>query len=203
MRIVNLLITGLLCFAFGCPTNASIPAANGSDTMSPGFSKARSKFTEYAAAQLKVRPGKVQVTPSDEAVANMPHMNPIGPLWRFQASLDTQEVNGWANADGVVVSPSQNLGLLFQAAGLWSGSPKLDAGQLAEQLTWALGTSYKLLGPPEMNRNPDGSGTLRFELSYAPPGPGRSPPMRSEVTVTFSPDHKAALTRTAPHFIAP
>jgi hypothetical protein len=171
--------------------------------MTPGFKRAQTKFAEYAAAQLKVRAGKLKVIPFDQAVADMPDMGRIGSLWRFETNLDVQLVRGWANPDGVVVSPSQNLGLLFQAAGLWDPAPKLGPEQLAAHLVWALGSSYQLLGTPELKLGPDGSGVLRFVLSYSPPGPGRSPPMRSEATVTFTPDHKAELVKTSPHPIAP
>jgi hypothetical protein len=124
------------------------------------------------------------------------------------------EVRGWATADGTVITPSRNLGLLFAEAGVWTQPPhtKLDdlAITLAEDLVWSYGEGASLESStgfpyPMLTLASDGSGTLVFFSSTesAEPDPEARPAgggggagqSTFQDTVTLTADHKATLTR--------
>ena len=123
------------------------------------------------------------------------------------------EVRGWATADGAVITPKRNLGLLFAEAGVWSQPPntKLDdlAITLAEALVWSYGEGAALESSgvpyPALSLAPDGSGQLVFFSTTERSDPEAGATMGSgggagqltfQDTVALTHDHQATLTRT-------
>lgn len=130
----------------------------------------------------------------------------VGQVWAFEGrpkDAPTPELRGWATSDGVVVTLEQNLGLLFAEAGAWGGgvTPALTAQQLADSLTWAMGSGHTVftLHPkvpaPELTLK-DGAGTLSFHVDFQKPGQGRAPRNISRIEVALTKDQRATLTRT-------
>lgn len=178
-----------------CPENKSAP-------MQDGFDKAHASFRDHAAHVLKLSPDRVLVSPI-EADPSVQLDQRIGAAWAFYGSSKdhpNQQVRGWAIADGTVITPDQNLGLLLVEAGAWSGKPKLDANALADRLVWAMGMNHRVVGSRSLHVDPNGTGTLSFQVSYRPPGPGGAgggPDRVSQCTVTLTADHHARLATTA------
>jgi hypothetical protein len=172
-----------------------------SDPM-PGFDKAHASFRDHAARALKLSPDRILVSPIEED-ASVQLDQRVGAAWAFYGSSrdhPDRQVRGWAIADGTVITPEQNLGLLFAEAGVWSGKPKLDADALAERLAWAMGMNHRVVGPRSLHVAPSGTGTLSFQVAYRPPGPGGAGGGRdriSQCTVTLTADHHARLVTTA------
>lgn len=168
----------------------------------PGFDKAHASFRDHAARALKLPPDRILVSPIEED-ASVQLDQCVGAAWAFYGSSKDhpdRQVRGWAIADGTVITPEQNLGLLLAEAGVWSGKPKLDADALAERLAWAMGMNHRVVGPRSLHVEPNGTGTLSFQVAYRPPGPGGAGGGRdrvSQCTVTLTADHHARLVTTA------
>jgi hypothetical protein len=178
----------------GCSKNRSDPM--------PGFDKAHASFRDHAARALKLSPDRILVSPIEED-ASVQLDQRVGAAWAFYGSSKDhpdRQVRGWAIADGTVITPEQNLGLLLAEAGVWTGKPKLDADALAERLAWAMGTNHRVVGPRSLHVEPSGTGTLSFQVAYRPPGPGGAGGGRdrlSQCTVTLTADHHARLVTAA------
>lgn len=169
--------------------------------MTDGFDKAQAAFRDHAARTLKIAPDRVLVSPIevDESVQLDER---VGAAWAFYGSdkgHPQQQARGWAVGNGTVITPDQNLGLLLAEAGVWSGTPKLDANALADRLAWAMGTGHRVTGPRELHVDPKGTGKLTFQVTYRPAGPGGVGGGRDRITqctVTLTADHHAKLAQT-------
>ena len=170
--------------------------------MHAGFDKAHASFCDFAARVLKLSPDRVLVSPIEED-ASVQLDQRIGAAWAFYGSSKDhpdRQVRGWAMADGTVITPDQNLGPLLGEAGVWSGTPALDAAALAERLVWAMGANHRAVGSSSLHVDPSGTGTLSFQVAFRPPGPGGAGGGRdrvSQCTVTLTADHHAKLTTAA------
>jgi hypothetical protein len=128
------------------------------------------------------------------------------------------EVRGWATAEGTVITPNRNLGILFAEAGVWSQPPGTKLGDLAltlaEDLVWSYGEGATVdssdgLAYPALTLAADGAGTLVFFSSTQSTDPdpearatssgggggGGPGQLTFQDTVTITADHKATLTR--------
>ena len=124
----------------------------------PGFDKAHASFRDHAARALKLSSDRILVSPIEED-ASVQLDQRVGAAWAFYGSSKDhpdRQVRGWAIADGTVITPEQNLGLLLAEAGVWSGKPKLDADALAERLAWAMGMNHRVVGPRSLHVEPNG-----------------------------------------------
>jgi len=170
--------------------------------MQDGFDKAQTGFRAHAARVLKLSPAGVLVSPIEDDPSVQLDQR-LGAAWAFYGSSKNHpelQVRGWAVADGTVITPDQNLGLLLAEAGVWSGKPKLDANGLAERLVWAMGMNHRVVGPRSLHVDPSGTGTLSFQVAYRPSGPGSAGGGReriSQCTVTLTADLHAKLATTA------
>jgi hypothetical protein len=218
--IITFVITFVVTVAALAGTVAAAPdtAANcrgkRSDSMNAGsaghagFEQAQSSFRSHAARVLKLAPDRVLVSPIEEDPSVQLDQR-VGAAWAFYGSSKdqpSQQVRGWAVADGTVITPDENLGLLLAEAGVWSAKPALDASALAERLVWAMGMNHRLVGARSLHVDPKGTGTLSFQVAYRPPGPGGAGGGRervSQCTVTLTADHHAKLTTTAAAPAAP
>lgn len=183
-------------------------AANGSAmtaaTAAKGtYQAAFEAYRAFAAQKLGVAPDKVAGVGPNENIAKL-QRGRVGQVWAFEAhpkDAMTPEARGWASNDGVVITLDQNLGLLFAEAGVWGGgvSPALTAQQLADTLTWAMGsghnvfTAHPKVPAPELKVK-DGEGSLVFHVDFQQPG-ARGPRNVSRIEVTLAKDHRATLTR--------
>ena len=187
---------------------ASRDAGARSISMSAGFSKAHTSFGEHTATALKIAADDVQVSPIDEAGAKQVKQRVGGIHAMFGSSMSQpdKQVRGWATDNGVVITPSQNLGPLFKEAGLWTKSPALTATEAAELLVWAMGMNHRVfvkprwqMAAPTLELGPDGNGKLTFFSAYREPGPGGAgggPEQHFECAVTMRADNTATLTKT-------
>jgi hypothetical protein len=171
-----------------------------------GFDAAFSEFRDQAAKQLGVPSGNVDVTPAYEESFKLPmlaHLR-IGKLWQLEGTSDRRVFRGWINSDRVLVTAHENLGLLFQEAGTWTTTPTLKPAELADRITWALGSEYIIavggnasLPEPHLQLAADGSGALKFFVSHRFSGPGGGagggPREVYECNVALASDHKAEL----------
>jgi hypothetical protein len=129
------------------------------------------------------------------------------------------EVRGWATADGAVITPNRNLGLLLAEAGVWTQPPNTKLGDLAmtlaEDLVWAYGEGAEVESSgdfpyPALTLAADGAGALVFFSSTqssdpdpeahlgggaAAGGGGGAGQSTFQDTVTLTADHQATLTR--------
>jgi len=174
--------------------------------MSSPFTIARDAFAAYAAAVLGVRRSDIMVAPADESARRFIQED-VGQAWAFTAwTAENRYVLGWATPSGTVASLSYNLGVLFQEAGVWSGTLQLPLHELARRLLWALGWQ-RTLDPASvaLRIEPDGSGTFRFEVTGRPlpsstsgitsfGGAGGGPLDRHRCTATLRRDHAATFT---------
>jgi hypothetical protein len=188
-------LAGVPAAAPDCPEKRSAP-------MHTGFDKAHASFCDHAARVLKLSPDRVLVSPIEEDPSVQLDQR-VGAAWAFYGSSKDHpdhQVRGWAIADGTVITPDQNLGLLLAEAGVWSGKPTLDAAALAERLVWAMGANHRVVGSSSLHVDPSGTGTLSFQVAYRPPGPGGAGGGRdrlSRCTVTLTAGHHARLVTTA------
>jgi hypothetical protein len=173
---------------------------SGSNSMSPGFSKAHAAVRDYAAKFYGIKPDAISVLPNNEATANARPMGRIGSLWAFNAQAGDETITVLAAPDGRVVSHQQNLGLLFEEAGVWTDSPKLNADELAERIVRSMGMEHRVHNdagpPPELTIDASGAGMLVFHVGRKQRGPGGSgggPEFRAEAKVVLTPDHQAKL----------
>lgn len=195
------------------PPQARDGQGNGSQTppiennsMSPGFSQAQAAVRDYAAKFYSIKPDAISVTPNHEGTANLPHMGRIGRLWRFNAQAGDDTITVFAAPDGTVVSHQQNLGLLFEEAGVWTDSPKLNADELAKRIVGSMGMEYRVyddsVPPPELTLDASGAGTLVFHVGRKQRGPGGAgggPEFKSEAKVVLTPDRQGTLELTEWH----
>jgi hypothetical protein len=204
MRTATILVTIVVTAAALARGSAACPdcGQKRSDPMHAGFDKAHASFRDHAARALKLSSDRVLVSPIEED-ASVQLDQRVGAAWAFYGSSKDhpdRQVRGWAVADGTIITPEQNLGLLMVEAGVWSGKPKLDADALAERLAWAMGMNHRVVGPRSLRVDPSGAGTLSFQVAYRPPGPGGAGGGRervSQCTVALTADHHARLATTA------
>lgn len=178
-----------------------------------GEFKPKAAFRAYAAARHDMPPGDFEGGADDAATAASEEHS-RGRAWQFHMWHRTDRytvVRGWATADGTVIAPDQNLGLLFVEEGVWARPPRMPldklAMQLAADLVWSYGPGTTLetmqafgLGPPELVLAADGSGKLHFfsnDHGGAMPGMGGGAPPDTywENTVVLTADHTATLTK--------
>ncbi len=183
MRTITVIVTIIVTTAVTTAALAGAPAAapncpgrenKRSASMHAGFDKARASFCDYAARELKLSPDRVLVSPIEEDPSVQLDQR-VGAAWAFYGSSKDhpdRQVRGWAIADGTVITPNQNLGLLLAEAGVWSGKSKLDAAALADRLVWSMGANHRVVGASSLHVDPSGTGTLSFQVAYRPPGPG-------------------------------
>lgn len=184
----------------GCPQNA-----RSNPPMNAGFDKALASFRDFAAAQMKVAPKKVNVGPPAEGVANIwkiptatgDLVGKIGGAWAFEAGSDGKpDVRGWATPDGTPITMKDNLGRLFEEAGAWTSSPRATPDEIAARLAWSLGMGSAVdaeRAAPSLKMNGDGTGTFEFHRAFRPPGPGTKIFVQ-RCTVALTADHKARAT---------
>ncbi len=204
MRTIAVIVTIVVTTAALAGVPAAAPDCRGkrSASMHAGFDKAHASFCDYAARELKLSPDRVLVSPIEEDPSVQLDQR-VGAAWAFYGSSKDhpdRQVRGWAIADGTVITPDQNLGLLLAEAGVWSGKPTLDAAALAERLVWAMGANHRVVGSSSLHVDPSGTGTLSFQVAYRPPGPGGAGGGRdrvSQCTVTLTADHHGRLVTTA------
>lgn len=187
----------------GRPTDATAHRREKRSTAMPAsFNQAQSRFREYAAHALKISTDRVLVSPIEEDPSVQLDQR-VGHAWAFYGSSKDhpdRQVRGWAVADGTVITPEQNLGLLLVEAGAWSATPALDADMLAERLAWSMGMNHRVVGPRILQVDKNGAGTLSFRVAYRPPGRGGAgggPEQIVQCTVTLTPDHHARLAKSA------
>lgn len=203
MRTAIILVTIVVAAAALPRASAACPdcGEKRSDPMHAGFDKAHASFRDHAARALKLSSDRVLVSPIEED-ASVQLDQRVGGAWAFYGSSKDhpdRQVRGWAVADGTIITPEQNLGLLMVEAGVWGGKSKLDADALAERLAWAMGMNHRVVGPRSLRVDPNGTGTLSFQVAYRPPGPGGVGGGRdrvSQCTVTLTADHHARLATT-------
>jgi hypothetical protein len=203
MRTATILVTIVVAAAALTRISAACPdcGEKRSDPMHAGFDKAHASFRDHAARALKLSSDRVLVSPIEED-ASVQLDQRVGAAWAFYGSSKDhpdRQVRGWAVADGTIITPEQNLGLLMVEAGVWGGKSKLDADALAERLAWAMGMNHRVVGPRSLRVDPNGTGTLSFQVAYRPPGPGGVGGGRdrvSQCTVTLTADHHARLATT-------
>jgi hypothetical protein len=221
MRSV-LLATLVLAVMAGCPANRQ-PADSheppqardgnsdgmqtpptGRGSVSSNFSKAYSVVREHAAKIYGVSAGKVRVLPDKEEIANLPHNAGVGRLWAFDAQAPERPrlgaIHVFATREGVLVTHEQNLGILFEEAGVWTNSPALNADELAKLIVGSMGMEHRVypfdVPPPELTLDASGAGALVFHVGRKGIGPGGSgggPEFQAEAKVVLTPDHQAKL----------
>jgi hypothetical protein len=193
----------------GGPAKGSGQAAGAGSTMTAvkgTYQAAYQAFLAFAADKLGVAPPKVDGIGPNENIAKL-QRGKVGLVWAFETHPEgsmTPELRGWAANDGTVITLEQNLGRLFSEAGVWGSgvSPALTAQQLADTLTWAMGTGYRVFiapgkGAPAPQLSAEaGAGKLTFFVDFQKPGLGRAPHNVSRIEVALTKDQQATLSRT-------
>jgi len=198
----------VLAFEVACGSDNPVPASDSVATVGSSSTTNRTPyeaFRAYAAKKLGVAPDKLNGGgPVDPGTASkMPQT--IGRLWPYAFNTSVsgyREANGWATADGTVVSADENLGRLFDEARMWGPgpTPTHNAHQLAELLAWSLGVGNRVIGSespadrvpgPSLERQRDGSGRLVFTTTSSAGGAV----VLMMNTVTLRPNHTATLSR--------
>src|SRR5262249_3269808 len=123
MRTATVIVTIVVTVAALARVSAACPGCGGkrSDPMHAGFDKAHTSFRDHAARVLKLAPDRVLVSPIEEDPSVQLDQR-IGAAWAFYGSSKDhpdRQFRGWAIADGTVITPDQNLGLLLAEAGVW------------------------------------------------------------------------------------
>ncbi|MCA1592515.1 MAG: hypothetical protein LC754_07675 [Acidobacteria bacterium] len=171
-------------------------------------------FREYAAKTLKVTPAEIEGGSIDAAGARtMP--NSIGNAWAFTMWLKSdrhREVRGWATPDGTVITPDQNLDILFVEAGVWGKKRNQHqnyklANKLATLVVWSYGMNHMVaregdIKLPSLELDAKGDGKLRFISSYRAPGgdsAGGGPKTYTDNLIALTHDHQATLTKAPYH----
>ncbi len=157
--------------------------------MDPQFEKARNAFLAYAAGELNVEPGAIDLTPRDAEVPPGDDSRRIGSLWRFDAisgDRPDERLRGWATAHGAVVTLEHNIRLLLDQMELWSSQSNLDADAIAAHLAWTL-VGHKLLPGAKLEMDHHHKGRLIFMTEYAelPRGGAPGPSQYFEYTLTL------------------
>jgi hypothetical protein len=186
MRVFAILVATLAAIVASHPRSAR--AKPSMATSQGSFEQAIGAFRAFAAKQLQIDLAEVVAIPSTEAMAESWKSSrgsagtiggQVGRAWTFAAGTKRggPEVHGWALPDGTVITLHQNLGRLFEEAGVFGPNPKaIDLENLAHRLLWAYGLlGSNLSGVPTLTVGKDGTGTLHFVRSYIPPGGGTLP----------------------------
>jgi hypothetical protein len=92
-----------------------------------------------------------------------------------------------------VVTDKHNLGVLFEEAGTWTATAKVDADQLAKRIVWALGYDYELASAPSIELANSGDGAMTFDVRKHLSGNPPPPDLQLRCTVTLSANHHAEL----------
>ena len=201
--------------ASGAP--ASGASADGpAPSASPGASagdeaKAKAAFRAYVAKRLKVAASDVHGGPADNSLGD--HTRGAARHYVMWPGHDTSNsIRGWVTPGGTVISPEQNLGVLFAEAGVWARPSKQRLEELAyllaEDIIWAYGsqsadvTAAPLGGavtPAELKLAADGSGTFRFchndHGGARTTGGGAPPDVYWQDVVVLTADHRATLSK--------
>lgn len=196
-------------------------AGSSGPAVSPGPSGAAATPEQavraYVSRRLQVPPATVR----DESFGLAAHDH--GAVRAFMMATEPKgrlRVRGWVTPDGTVISPKQNLGVLFAALGVWATPPPMKLADLADtvarELVWAYSYFVEVdrpdprLPPPSLVLNADGSGTLAFYTrsissspdpeqgndDYGDGGGGGGPGGHYyQDTVVLTGDHHATLTR--------
>ena len=198
----------------GCARAAAGPAATGAGDAA---SKATEAFRAYTARVLKVPASEVHGGPADHSLGD--HTRGRARHYEMWPGHNTtSSIRGWATPDGTVITPEQNLGVLFAEAGVWAKPSKKRLDELAyllsEDIIWAYGSQGKDVTtamlvdgvePAEFKLAPDGSGTFRFFHNnhggalVVGGGGGAPPDVYWENIAVLTADHKATLTRRELH----
>src|SRR5215468_1023086 len=128
MRTAIAIVTIIVTVAALTRPSAACPGCSKRSGPVPGFDKAHASFRDHAARALKLSPDRILVSPIEED-ASVQLDQRVGAAWAFYGSSKDhpdRQVRGWAIADGTVITPDQNLGLLMVEAGVWTAKPKLD-----------------------------------------------------------------------------
>lgn len=210
MRKRELVTAVLLVGCAGKPPAPAAPEARPAPV--PTESAAAAAFRAYVARRLHVSPSNLE---DDSAYITGQHTRGAARalVMRPKGALRT-EVRGWAIADGTLITPDQNLGILFAEAGVWADPPAKPpsdlASTLADDLVWSYGSAAEVEPPSNGMTAPwlvlaaDGSGTLVFfsrsESEALDPeaddgAGGGAAQFSFKDTVVLTADHKATLTR--------
>lgn len=188
------------------PANAAPSAAAGDDA------KAKTAFRAYVAKRLKVAAKDVHGGPADNGLGD--HTRGAARHYVMWPGHDTSSsIRGWVTPDGTVITPEQNLGVLFAQAGVWARPSKQRLEDLAyllsEDIIWAYGsqsadvTAAPLGGgvtPAEFKLAADGSGTFRFchndhGGALTTGGGGAPADVYWQNVVVLTADHRATLSK--------
>lgn len=169
-------------------------------------------FRAYVAQRLQVPPAQLD---DESAAIRGNHNRGAAIAMEMHAERTALRVRGWVIADRTIISPKQNLGLLFAEAGVWRQPASLGAlaETLAQDLVWAY-SETAVLDPerdaPVLTVDARGAGQLVFFSSstsgstdpefvdpmlregVAGSGPGSR---AYKDVVTFTADHQATLRR--------
>ncbi|MGE0546968.1 MAG: hypothetical protein AB7O24_16725 [Kofleriaceae bacterium] len=189
------------------PNSDKAPSSDKVTPMANGFDKARASFRAHVARSLGIRDDQLNVGPPTQDSADQMREK-VGAAWAFVSGVKgdpSRGRNGWATADGTVITTQQNLGVLLDQAGVWAGSA--DVFKIADSIVWSLGDGYSVHDDPIAGGvNPEitsqnGAGKIEFTVGYRQAGPGGAgggPVFTSRATITFTADKQATLHRT-PH----
>jgi hypothetical protein len=196
------------------PTGVAPTEAAPTSAAAPGdpSEKAKAAFRAYVAKLLKVPASEVHGGPADNGLGD--HTRGAARHYVMWPGQDTMNsIRGWVTPDGTVITPEQNLGVLFVEAGVWARPSKQRLEELAyllsEDIIWAYGSQGKdvmfaglggRVTPAEFKLAPDGSGTFRFFHNnhggaLITGGGGAPPDVYWENVAVLTADHKATLTR--------
>jgi hypothetical protein len=181
----------VLAFEVACGSDNPVPSSDSVATDGSSSTTNRTPyeaFRTYAAKKLGVAPDKLNGGgPVDPGTASkMPQT--VGRLWPYAFNTSVsgyREANGWATADGTVVSADENLGRLFDKARMWA---------------WSFGAGNRVIGGespadklpgPSLERQRDGSGQLVFTTTSSAGGAE----LVTTNTVTLRPNHSTTLSR--------
>ena len=217
----SLLAALVLVAACAGASSASDHAAPAAGRAAPAAgdpsAKAMAAFRAYVARRLKVRASDVNGGPSDNGLGD--HTRGAARHYVMWPGHDTSNsIRGWVTPDGTVITPEQNLGVLFREAGVWDKPTKERLDELAyllsEDIIWAYGSQSKdvmfaptggAVKPAEFKLAPNGSGTFTFchndhggALTIGGGG-GAPPDVYWLNTVVLTADHKATLTKRELH----
>ena len=194
--------------AIACAGKSPRPAAHEALPMAPE-SRGAAAFRAYTAERLHVSPGKIVGGREDK------HSHGSAQAYMmYDDHNGRRSARGWATTDGTIITPKQNLGILFVETGVWARPPVITPDQLAntlaEDILWSYSQSDRLEKQPELALAPDGSGSLwifsksssnavdfdeQFVTDEGLGGGGGYSDCYFEINVVLTSDHKASLTR--------
>src|SRR5262245_48011463 len=125
---IAVLSGGMLAACGGTSSaNEPAPAATGAADAS---ARAKVAFASYVAKLLNVQPGEIRGGPADNTGGN--HTRGAARHYTMWPVRDpASSIRGWVTPDGAVITPEQNLGVLFLEAGVWAKPPTQPLGELA------------------------------------------------------------------------